>query len=240
MTPEKAGQMAAMLPQMISTVLGAAGGMLGGAFSSVGQIPQGLMQAAGSATQSLQGMMKASGTEGLSSRDLGMEPLDGGLGEDPLGAGGGAGGGGGGATLPASGGSATLPPAVAPSTGPAPSLPTAPAGGLPPPAEPAAAGGRGGGGMMPMGMPLGGMMGGAGGAGGAGGQDQAVRSKKVVVPPEPHTESVTGKVSADRIARSATAPDGGDPDSGGGNQPPPRTPAPVVRRITTVRPKDDQ
>lgn len=239
MTPEKAGQMAAMLPQVISTVLGAAGGMLGGAFSSVGQIPQGLMQAAGSATQSLQGMMKSAGSEGLSSRPLGMEPLDGGLGEDPLGTGGGAGGGGGGATLPASGGSATLPPAVAPTTGPSPSLPTTPAGGLPPPAEPAAAVGRSGGGMMPMGMPMGGMMGGPGGAGGAGGQDQAVRSKKVVVPAEPHTESVTGKVSADRIARSATAPQGSDPDEGGGDQPP-RTPAPVVRRITTVRPKDEE
>ncbi|KUI36231.1 PPE domain-containing protein [Mycobacterium sp. GA-2829] len=238
MTPEKAGQMASMLPQMISTVLGAAGGMLGGAFSSVGQLPQGLMQAAGSATQSLQGLMKTAGTDGLSTRTPGLKPFDSGLDDEALAAGGGAGAGGGGATLPASGGSATLPPAVTPSTGPAPSLPTTPAGGLPPPAEPAVGGARGGGGMMPMGMPLGGMMGGAGAGGGAGGQEQAVRSKKVVVPAEPHTESVTGKVSNDRIARSVTAPDNDDPGSAG--PPAPRSPAPVVRRITTVRPKDDE
>jgi hypothetical protein len=39
-----------------------------------------------------------------------------------------------------------------------------------------------------------------GGAGGAGGKDAPVRPKNLVVPLIPHTESVTGKANADRIA----------------------------------------
>jgi hypothetical protein len=49
-----------------------------------------------------------------------------------------------------------------------------------------------------------------------------------VVPPEPHTESVTGKVNADRIALSSTAGPGDEPPSG--DDPP--SGRPVVRRIT--------
>jgi hypothetical protein len=85
--------------------------------------------------------------------------------------------------------------------------------------------------MMPMGMPLGGLAGAAHGAGGqgGGGQEPPARPKKVVVPPEPHTESVTGKVNADRIALSGgRSADREAPD----DDPPPASPRPVVRRIT--------
>ena len=83
---------------------------------------------------------------------------------------------------------------------------------------------------MPMGMPLGGLAGAAHGAGGqGGGQEPPARPKKVVVAPTPHTESVTGKVNADRIALSGGASaDRERPD----DDPPPASPRPVVRRIT--------
>ncbi len=58
-------------------------------------------------------------------------------------------------------------------------------------------------GAMPMGMPMGGMMP-HGAHGGDGGADKVPADKKVVVPPQPHTEPVTGKVS-DRTAAAAEA-----------------------------------
>ena len=76
-----------------------------------------------------------------------------------------------------------------------------------------------------MGMPLGGLMlhGGQGGDG-----DKVPADKKVVVPPQPHTEPVTGRVS-DRTAAAAEASliraESDDPDDE-----PPR--GPVMRRIT--------
>ena len=90
-----------------------------------------------------------------------------------------------------------------------------------------------------MGMPMGGMpMGGAGG--GAAGKERPVRPKNLVVPPTPNTEAVTGKVNADRIALSsgASGKDGRDtpPDDDGS---PPRTPKPIVRRISTADPRDE-
>jgi hypothetical protein len=88
--------------------------------------------------------------------------------------------------------------------------------------------------MMPMGMPMGGL---AGGAHGGGGQQPPQRPKKVVVPPEPHTESVTGRVTADRLAVSATAPAGEEPEPPRDDSPP-QSPGPVVRRIT-MRPRDE-
>ena len=53
-----------------------------------------------------------------------------------------------------------------------------------------------------MGMPMGGMM--PHGQGGDGGADKVPADKKVVTPPQPHTEPVTGKVS-DRTAAAAEA-----------------------------------
>ena len=88
-----------------------------------------------------------------------------------------------------------------------------------------------------MGMPLGGMPGGAAGAGG--GQDRPVPPKKVVVPPTPHTESVTGRVSIDRLAMSVTAPEPRDPQPPSDDQPP-QGPRPIIRRITATRPEDEE
>lgn len=223
-SPENMGQMASMLPQMIPTVLGAAGGLLGG----LTKVPETLMQGGMQAVQGLTGMMaqKSETTPGLGDPSLG-DPAAG----DP-GLGGGAGGGGGGEVTPASGGPPTLPGTTTPSTGPPPTPPSIPAGGaLPPPVAP---GGGTGGGGMPMGMPMGAM---GGGAGGAGAKGEEPRQKKVVTPPLPHSEAVTGKVNADRMAVSATRPveqqdsfddDPFDDDPGG-----PRTR--VVRRITMPR-----
>ena len=90
-------------------------------------------------------------------------------------------------------------------------------------------------GAMPMGMPLGGLMphGGQGGDGVAG--QQVPSDRKVVVPPQPHTEPVTGKVS-DRTAAAAEAyrarAEADDPDSE-----PPR--GPVMRRITLAPLQDE-
>jgi len=71
------------------------------------------------------------------------------------------------------------------------------------------------------------------GGGGGAGAEGPVRPKELVVPATPHTESVTGKVSEDRIARSATAkapPEPNPPDDD------PQPPGPIVRRVTM--PKD--
>lgn len=226
MSPDKAGQMASMLPQLIPTVLGAAGGLVGGAVSMVGQIPQTLMQAgeqvAGMAAQDLSGLGGAAKDGAAKKLDL---PRGGQTTTGDAGAGSADVGGGRGETVPVSG--STPPAPVMPSTGASPTLPTIPQGGLPPPAQPTAAATSGG---MPMGMPLSGMMGPGGGGAAAG--ERATRPKKLVVPPEPHTESVTGKVT-DRITSVAAAvagksaephlrPDPPDDD------PPPRV---LVRRI---------
>jgi hypothetical protein len=92
---------------------------------------------------------------------------------------------------------------------------------------------------MPTGMPLGGPAGAAhgAGAGGQGGQGPRPRAKKLVVPPAPHTESVTGKVNADRIALSAGASEGTGPEPPDDDPPPPPG-RPVVRRITMAS-RDD-
>jgi hypothetical protein len=233
MTPEKAGQLAAMLPQMMSAVLGAAGGLVGGAFGSLGKVPETLMQAGSQMGQSLGGLMKpgldTGGAEKFASLDKAADTHEG------LGVGGRGGGGAG--TMPAGGGGSTsVPPGVRPTTGPPPKVPTMPAGGLPAPAQPSSPAG-GSSGMMPMGMPLGGLAGAAHGAGaaGQGGQEPAARPKKVVVPPEPHTESVTGKVNADRIALSGRGSAGREPP----DDDPPAAPRPVVRRITMPS-RDDE
>ena len=229
---DMAGQLASMLPSMIPTVLGAAGGLLGGAMSSMMKAPESLIQAGtqamGAATQGLSGLMQPE-LDDIGTEDLGLDdaPLD-----DMSGFGGG--GGGGGMTSPASGGAPSTPP-VMPSTGPNPTSPTLPTGGsLPPPVSPTMGPG---GGMMPMGgMPMAGMPGGAGQGGGA--DERNAKPKQVVGKDRPHTESVTGKVTADRIAVSTTAPDRKDDDPPPNDDAPQRSSAPLIRRITTVAPKD--
>jgi PPE family len=236
MSPEKAGQLASMLPQLMQTLMGAAGGLVGGAVQMVGKAPETLMQAgsqlAGTASQGLGGLMKP----GLDKGELEKtsRPFDSGPG-----AGRSAGEGAAGGTMPAGGGLGSAGgiglPAVTPTTGPPPHLPSMPSGGLPQPVSPAA----GSSGMMPMGMPLGGLGGAAqgGGAGGHGGQAPPQRTKNVVVPPEPHTESVTGKVNSDRIAMSSTGRDGTEPEPP--DDGPSQSPRPVVRRITMPS-RDDE
>lgn len=232
-SPDMAGQLASMLPSMIPTVLGAAGGLMGGAVSSLMKGPEALIQAGtqavGAATQGLSGVMQPK-LDDLGTEDLGLDdaPLD------DMSDFGGGGGGGGGMTSPASGGAPSTPP-VMPSTGPNPTPPTLPTGGsLPPPVTPA----MGPGGGMPMGgMPMGGMpMGGAGQGGAA--DERNGKPKQVVGKDRPHTESVTGKVTADRIAVSSTAPDRHGDDPPPNDDSPQRGSAPLIRRVTTVAPKD--
>jgi hypothetical protein len=223
--PAGAGQLAGMLPQLIPAVLGAAGGLVGGVMSTLTKAPEALIQAATQAASAA--TQAASGALGSNADGAGPgDPAT----TDPGGSDPGFGGdGGGGETSPASGGP-SLP--VLPSSGPAPVLPTMPAGALP---DPVPASGPGG---MGMGMPMGGMMPPGGGKAAGGGGQQPERVKGLVVPRTPHTESVTGKVGEDRIARSSTVSQSTDPDDD-----PPHPPAdgarPLVRRITMAPARDD-
>ena len=222
--PESAGELAGLLPTLIPAVLGAAGGLVGGVMSTLTKAPEALAQAATQAAgAAVQGVSGALGP-GNDSPDSGE--TDPGLPDDPSALSGGPG-----ETTPASGGPTAPTPPVVPSTGPTPTPPKMPAGGLPGPVEAAPAAG----GMMPMGMPMGGMMP-PGGGPGAGGQKRQ-RPHHVVVPRTPHTESVTGKLSEDRIAVSSTAPPSHEPPDD--PLPPAKGPQPVIRRITMAPPKDD-
>ena len=222
--PESAGELAGLLPTLIPAVLGAAGGLVGGVMSALTKAPEALAQAATQAAgAAVQGVSGALGP-GNDSPDAGE--TDPGLPGDPS-----AFSGSPGETTPASGGPTPLTPPVVPSTGPTPTPPKMPAGGLPAPVEAAPAAGA----MMPMGMPMGGMMP-PGGGPGAGGQKRQ-RPHHVVVPRTPHTESVTGKLSEDRIAVSSTAPPSHEPPDD--PLPPAKGPQPVIRRITMAPPKND-
>jgi hypothetical protein len=216
----QAGDAAGQLAQLLPSALGAIGGMAGGAAGMVGQVPQQLMQTGQglmqAATQGLSGMGSQKPTDAELAKSVSPAPADDGLGKDAQGGGP---GGGVGDTHPAG---APLGPPVTPST--AHTAPTMPAGAAAPPA-PTPAGGTAMGGM-PMGMPMGGMM--PHGAQGGDGQDRPPADRKVVMPPQPHTEAVTGRVpdrtaAAAEAARSRAEADEPDDD-------PPR--GPVVRRIT--------
>jgi hypothetical protein len=220
---DAAGQMAQLIPQ----ALGAIGGLMGGMVGMAGQIPQALMQTGQGLAQTA-----TQGLSGLASKKADAAALDKAVGGafkpeelSKAKAAGGAGGGGG-ATHPAG----ALGPPVTPST--SHTAPTVPAGSSAPPG-PTPTGGSAMGGM-PLGMPMGGMMPhGAHGADGAG--EKVAAAKKIVVPPAPHTEPVTGKVS-DRTAAAAEAAraraESDDPDDQ-----PPR--GPVMRRITLAPLRDD-
>lgn len=225
----QAGAGGDQLAQMLPSALGAIGGLAGVMAGMAGQVPQALMQSG-------QGLAQAAtqGMSGLASRKAadadksvrGLEP-------DELfkeeGAGG-AGGGGGADTHPAG----ALGPPVTPSASHTP--PTMPAGAAPPPTTSGPAGGATMGGM-PMGMPMGGLM--PHSQGGDGGAGRVPADKKVVTPPQPHTEPVTGKVS-DRTAAAAeasrTRADSGSPADS--DDPPPR--GPVLRRITLAPLNDER
>jgi len=207
-----------MMSTMLPTALQAVGGVAGGAVSMLTKAPEALAQAATQAAQAA--VQQLSGEHGNSADDpgtglAGTDTAPGALAP------------GGGETTPASAGPDSPTPAVMPSIGPAPVAPTMPAGALPDPVQ----GSPGPGGVMPMGAM-------APGAGSAAAQPRAQRAKHLVVPRTPHTETVTGKVSEDRIARTASLP--GPPDSPDEDRPPSASgPLPVVRRITMASPEDD-
>jgi len=224
----QAGDAAGQLAQLLPTALGAIAGLAGGAAGMLGQIPQALVQSgqglAQAATQGLSGLASKTPTDAELSKSVG------GLKPEELSKvkGGGAGaGGGGGATHPAG----SLGPPVTPST--SHMAPTIPAG-APAPPGPTPSGGTAMG-AMPMGMPMGGVMP-HGSHGGDGGAEKVPADKKVVVPQQPHTEPVTGRVS-DRTAAAAeaarTRAKSDDPDDD-----PPR--GPVMRRITLAPLQDDR
>ena len=185
-----------MLPQALQSIGGMAGGMAGMA----GQIPQQLMQSG-------QGLMQAAqqglgGLMGKGPTDAELSKKAGDLNSDELskaGGGGGAGSGGGGGGVGDTHPAGALGPPVTPSTSHTP--PAMPAGAAPPPTTPAPSGGTAMGGM-PMGMPMSGMMG--HGQGGGDGADKVAADRKIVTPPQPHTEQVTGRVP-DRTAAAAEA-----------------------------------
>ena len=219
--PETAGQVTGLLPELVPAVLGSTGGLLGGLVGAAAKAPRSLMQAG---TEGLSGLTSPrSGDAPPNSGEPASKPdLDSGEPDDlPNGDGFGDSG----QTVPAAGGFTTPTLPVAPLTGAESSSPKLPTGASPAPAAGAP-------GMMPMGMPMGGM----GGRGRGAGKEGPQRTKRVVVPPIPHTEEVTGKVSARRLAVSATAPN--NPDSAPGEESPASPPAPSVRRIVSRPPGD--
>jgi hypothetical protein len=232
----QAGQGADQLAQMLPQALQSIGGMAGGLAGMAGQVPQQLMQSGQglmqAAQQGLGGMMGKNATDAELAKKLG-EAKDGELPKEGLGAGGAGGGGAGGGvgdTHPAG----TLGPPVTPSTSHTPpSMPTGAAS--PPPTTPTASGGSAMGGM---GMPMGGMM--PHGAQGAGsdGPDKVAADKKVVTPPQPHTEAVTGRVPDRTAAAAEAARNRADSDTDTDDDPPPR--GPILRRITLAPLNDER
>ena len=224
----QAGEAAGQLAQLLPAALGAIGGLAGGAAGMLGQIPQALMQSgqglAQAATQGLPGLASKTPPDAELSKSVGdLKPEE----LSKAKGGGASAGGGGGATHPAG----SLGPPVTPST--SHTAPTMPAGASAP-SGPTPAGGSAMG-AMPMGMPMGGLMP-HGAHGGNGAADKVHADKKVVVPPQPHTEPVTGRVS-DRTAAAAEAAraraESDDPDDD-----PPR--GPVMRRITLAPLHDER
>ncbi|OBA99973.1 hypothetical protein A5662_14870 [Mycobacteriaceae bacterium 1482268.1] len=221
----QAGEGAGQLAQMLPAALGAIGGLAGGMAGMAGQVPQGLMQAGqGLAQAATQGMSGLASKTAATDADLGeklgdYKPAD----LEKAKGGGGAGGGGAGDTHPAG----ALGPPVTPSTSHTP--PAMPSGAAPPPAGPTPAGGTAMGGM-----PMGGMMPHGQGGGDAG--EKVPADKKIVTPPQPHTEAVTGRVS-DRTAAAAEA-SRARADKETDDDQPPR--GPVLRRITLAPLNDER
>ncbi len=227
----QAGDATGQLAQMLPSALGAIGGLAGGMAGMAGQVPQALMQTgqglAQAATQGMSGLTSQKASDAELSKKVGeFNPAELSTAKGGGEAKGGGAGGGGEATHPAG----ALGPPVTPAATHTP--PTMPSGAAPPPTTPSATGGSAMGGM-PAGLPMGGMM--PHGQGSADGGDKVPADKKVVTPPQPHTEPVTGKVS-DRTAAAAEASRNradSDPDDD-----PPR--GPVLRRITLAPLNDER
>jgi len=226
--PASGDPIASMLPQLVPSLLSAAGGLVGGVMGAVTKVPESLMQAGsqalGAATQGLSGLGQPKADSPGSG---GPSPNSGG---DPAGAG----GGGDAPTTPAGGeGALDLP--VAPSTGAPPTPMITPVGA----SEAPGAGGApaGASGVSPMGVPMGGL-GGAPGACGTEGKGEAGRKRKVVVPDIPHTEDVTGRVDTDRLAAAAAANHRARNTEPPDDEGPPDPAQPFVRRLVTRSPRE--
>jgi hypothetical protein len=231
----QAGQGADQLAQMLPQALQSIGGMAGGLAGMAGQVPQQLMQAgqglAQTAQQGLGGLIGKNATDAELPKKAG-DFRAGELSKEGLGGGGtgggGRGGGGVGDTHPAG----ALGPPVTPSTSHTP--PSMPAGAAPPPTTPTASGGSAMGGM-PMGMPMGGMM--PHGQHGGDGADKVPADKKVVTPPQAHTEPVTGRVPDRTVAAAEASRNRADSETGSYDDPPRR---PIMRRITLAPLNDER
>lgn len=214
-------QLQQMVPQLMQSMVGAAGGLVGGGMGALTSVPAALMGAGSSAMGAATGALSGLGKQNLDTPDVGGP----GAGGDP----GGAGGGGDAPTTPAGGGG--LPVAAATGGPPTPAIAPVGAG----EAADRAAGGGGSAGM-PMGMPMGGM-GGAPGGGGEG-KGETGRKRKVVVHDIPHTEDVTGRVDTNRLSAAAAAthrdrnPEPPNEDSS------PDPAPPIVRRLVTRKSED--
>ncbi|WNG92992.1 hypothetical protein [Mycobacterium sp. ITM-2016-00318] len=228
-TGQGADQLAQMLPQALQSI----GGMAGGLAGMAGQVPQQLMQAgqglAQTAQQGLGGLLGKNATDAELAKKAG-DFKAGELSKEGLGGGGTGGGGGGGVgdTHPAG----SLGPPVTPSTSHTP--PSMPAGAAPPPTTPTASGGSAMGGM-PMGMPMGGMM--PHGQGGGDGADKVPADKKVVTPPQAHTEPVTGRVPDRTVAAAEASRNRADSKTDSDDDPPR---GPIMRRITLAPLNDER
>ena len=225
-----AGDMSSMLPTMMGAMLSAAGTLTG----TLMKMPQDALQAGTqAATTATTSLAKGGGQPKMDLPKSG-EPGGG----EPPSMGDPSGGGGADPTVPASGGGGAPDLGVAPSTGGPPTPAIAPAGATPGTTAP----GTPAGGMTPMGMPMGAMggMAGAPGGGAAGGGKSDVKSdRKIQSRDIPHTEDVTGRADTNRLAvaaaanrkdRNPTPPDDDTPPEG----------PPLVRRLVTRQPKDDQ
>ena len=228
LSAQRAGEMSSMLPQVMETMLGSVGGLLGGVLKAPESAIQAGTQALSQGLQGLQGLAKG----GEPKLDTPSEGVPGG--GDPSGTGG---GGGPDPTVPASGGGAPDL-GVAPSTGAPPTPAIEPAGAIPAATPTSAPSG----GMTPMGMPMGGMggLGGApGGGGGGGGKSDAKHDRKIQTRGVPHTEDVTGRADINRLSAAAAANRRGDTASPPDNDDPPPSSPPVVRRLVSRRPQED-
>ena len=233
MAAQGAGEMSSMLPTMMSGMLSATGTLMG----TLLKMPQDALQAGTQALTTAGSSLGSSlGKGGAPKMDLPKSGEPGG--GDPPGMGDPSGGGAD-PTVPAGGGGGAPDLGVAPSTGGPPSPAIAPAGataGTTAPGTPA-------GGITPMGMPMGamgGMAGAPGGGAGGGGKSDVKSDRKITSREIPHTEDVTGRADTNRLSvasaanrrdRNPTPPDNDDPPPEG---------APVVRRLVTRQPKEDQ
>lgn len=188
--PEGAGETASQLPGTVPDLLGAIGGLAGGAVAAAAQLPQTLTQTgqqlALSVVQGMSGLANSSAGE-IDTATTGFKPQSNGravTGDPQAGVG---------ATSP-SGAVDSAPVAQSTSSAP-PSTIAAPQGVLSAGTAPAA-----GLAAVPMGMPLGMLAPPLTDT-----TQQVAADKKIIIPPLPHAESVTGRTSPGRLTHHRVA-----------------------------------